>query len=82
MNWINPTEQPPLDCRIECLVCTECGDLFMAEYHSDPEGWWTDSLRIDSKVIGYIYETDIPKPRPRPYITNDAFVFAVLKDKK
>lgn len=84
MKWISVKDQPPLDCRIECLVCTKNGHLHMAEYHSDPEGWWpTNGCGKIYDVIAYIYETDIDRPRPKPYITNDEWISLVfLKDKK
>lgn len=75
--WKFVDEHPPLHIGLPCIVNTPTG-IYIAEYHSDPEGWYDDHALPIYDVSAYIYLHDLPNPM-RPTITNDEFVGRVLK---
>lgn len=73
MKWIFVEDECPLHTSLECLVCTAHGHISIAEYHSEPEGWWDCNTNETYDVIAYCFLKDIPLPT-RAVITNDNWV--------
>lgn len=70
IDWCLVSENPPLDSGLGCLVCTKQGNLAIAEYHSDPDGWFDVNENQKYDVVAYILLCEIPLPM-RETITND-----------
>ena len=77
IDWKFIEDQPPLHIGLDCLVCTVNYDIFTAEFHSDPEGWYDDGGLQIYDVVAYLYLKDLPRPI-RTMITNDEFVGRIL----
>jgi len=80
IDWILVRDwPPPFHTGLDCLVCTGKGIITIAQYHSDPEGWWlaSGSAKLDD-VIAYVYLHDLPRP-VLTTITNDKWVELAAK---
>ena len=81
LKWTFVQDAPPLHTGLECLVCTLQGNFTIAEYHSEPAGWFDAICNEAYDVVAYIYLADI-EPPVYPVITNDTFVCRLLKGNK